>query len=122
MPRRLRLSKEADIDQLEIWVYTAEKFGLAQADRYKRLIGQALRDIARDPHRNGVVPRAEIAPDLYSYPISLSATRSGTRIHQARHFVLYLILSEKEIGVSRILHDSMEISRHIPMTHLQGEI
>ena len=122
MPRRLRLSKEADIDQLEIWVYTAEKFGLDQADRYKRLIGQALRDIAQDPHRNGVVSRSEIAPELYSYPIHLSATRSGTRNHQARHFILYLILSEREIGVSRILHESMEISRHIPKTHLRGEI
>jgi plasmid stabilization system protein ParE len=36
MPRRLRLRNEADIDQLEIWVYTAEKFGIEQADRYKR--------------------------------------------------------------------------------------
>lgn len=122
MPKRLRLSNEADIDQLEIWVYTAEKFGIEQADRYKRLIGQALRDIARDPHRNGAVLRSEIAPDLYSYPIGLSATRSGTRIHQARHFVIYLILSEEEIGVSRILHDSMELSRHIPKAHLDGEI
>lgn len=122
MPRRLRLSREADEDQIDIWFYTAKKFGLEQAERYERLIGQAFRDIAEDPYRNGAVPRAEIAPGLFSYPISLSAVRSGTRIHQAHHFILYLVLSEEEIGVSRVLHDSMEIARHIPDAHTRGDL
>ena len=122
MQRRLRLSREADEDQIEIWCYTATTFALDQAERYEQLIGQAFRDIADDPFRNGAVLRAEIAPDLYSYPISLSAKRSGTNIHQAPHFVLYLVLSDEEIGVSRVLHQSMEIARNIPDTHKRGVI
>ena len=48
MTHRLRLSREADNDQIEIWLYTVEQFGLDQADRYEQLLGQALRDIAEN--------------------------------------------------------------------------
>lgn len=122
MSRRLRLSREADEDQIEIWCYTAEKFGIEQAQRYENLIGQAFHGNAEDPYRNGASLREDIAPGMFSYPIGLSAKRSGTNIHQAPHFVLYLVLSDSEICVSRVLHHSMDVAQHVPDAHKRGVI
>jgi toxin ParE1/3/4 len=51
--------------------------------------------------------RDEISPGLYS----LHVARRG---RHGRHLVLYRVANENTIEIVRILHDSMDLSRHVP--------
>ena len=95
-------------------------FGDEQADRYWSLLIQALTDIDIDPLRPGSQTRPELGDGFRSYRVDLSRPRSGTGVKSSRHVVIYVDLSENGIGVSRVLHDSMVMERHIPPEHRAG--
>lgn len=111
MTRRLRLSKAAERDEFKILLYTSERYGEEQTEKYQSLLDQAKRDIRDDPTRPTSKARPELGPNIRSYHISLSRERSGVGIKEPRHLILYRIENPDEILVVRILHDSMDIER-----------
>jgi toxin ParE1/3/4 len=90
-----------------VLAYTLEHFGERKCEQYKSLIRQALADIAADPHRPGAKHRPEIHTEARTFHIS----RRGK---PARHIMLYRITGEHYVDVGRLLHDSMELNRHLP--------
>lgn len=95
-------------------------FGAEQTAHYKRLLGQAFRDINADPERPGSQSRPDLGEGFRSYRVELSRQRSGTGIKSSRHVVIYVEFSEHGIWVSRILHDSMIMKPCIPPEHRAG--
>lgn len=93
---------EGDFDGILIW--TAENFGPRQAEAYAKLIGAALDALAHDP---SAPPSKARDDDIGPGFRTLHLARPG------RHFVLYRITGER-VRVIRILHDSMELARHLP--------
>jgi len=67
----------------------------------------ALKDIAADPDQYPATSRDEIHPDARTFHIA----RKGQR---ARHFFLFRIKDDEYIEMARLLHDSMELSNHLP--------
>ena len=120
MFKRLRFSSAAKVDLLDIQSASYRMFGAEQTALYKRLLGQAFRDIDADPERPGSQSRPDLGEGIRSYRVELSRQRSGTGIKGSRHVVIYVELTEQGIGVSRILHDSMVMERHIPPVHRAG--
>jgi toxin ParE1/3/4 len=115
--RTFRLSKAAQGDIVDILGWTQENFGNEARLRYLVLIVTALKDIAADSERNGSVPRPELGTGVRSYHLLHSRQRarhvSGV-VHRPRHFLLYKVISIETIGIGRILHDAMEVARHLP--------
>ncbi len=121
MALQLKFSKAARENIADIWSYTIRTFGIRQADAYHILLEQALADIAEEPSQIGSKARTELGKDFRSYRVALSSKRSGTRIKNARHVVIYVLIDADTCGISRILHESMELLRHIPEEHKGGK-
>jgi len=116
--RRLQLlvTGPARRDLAAIATWTVQEFGEAAALRYKALIRQALLDIEADPERPGSRERPDIMIEgARTYHISLSRARvTGVRVKKPRHFLLYRRRSDGLIEVARILHDTLDLTRHLP--------
>ena len=96
-----------DIQEIVAW--SEEQFGALAADRYGRLIRQALRDVLEEPTRPGAKARPDLAPHAYVYHLMFSRER----VKAPRHFVLYRHINEK-VEFARLLHDSRDLARHVP--------
>jgi toxin ParE1/3/4 len=101
-----RLGAEAERDLTDIVRWTARHFGAAQARFYRQAILAAIRDLENGPDTPGSKARDEILPGLRT----LHVARHGRR---GRHFLMYRA-SGHHIDILRILHDSMELGRHLP--------
>jgi toxin ParE1/3/4 len=93
--------------------WSEERFGALAADRYGRLIRQALRDVLENPTRPGAQARSDLAPHAYVYHLIFSREWvAGERVKVPRHFVLYRHVDEK-VEFGRLLHDSRDLARHV---------
>jgi toxin ParE1/3/4 len=106
----VQLAAPASRDFIEIMDWTIDQFGLAAADRYEVLIGQALMDVGESPLRPGAKQRPELPAGVYTYHLSSSRDRvTGDRVNAPRHFLLYRVVSLR-VEVLRILHDSRDLA------------
>ena len=116
----VRLSKQADSDIFDILTRTYAAFGDDAVLRYELLIVTALSDLAVANRRYGAVIRPELGIGVYSYHLRHSRDRarhlSGI-VRRPRHFILYRHVLPELIGVGRILHDAMEVDRHLPRSY-----
>ncbi|PBB19562.1 type II toxin-antitoxin system RelE/ParE family toxin [Mesorhizobium sp. WSM4313] len=114
-----RLSAAAKEDIVQILAYTEVNFGEIARVRYEGLLIAALRDIAADPERVGSIARADLGNNIRSYHLRYSRDRARTEhgiVLRPRHFLLYRMTLEV-IGIGRVLHDAMELRRHLPESY-----
>lgn len=97
------LGETAERDFSEIIDWTTEKFGVRQAERYADLILATIDGIASNPNSNRSRARDEIGGSYRTVHLA----RPG------RHFILYRLEEPATVMIVRILHDSMELSRHV---------
>lgn len=110
-----RLTASAQSDIVDILVWSQERFGEVARKRYEALIVAALRDIATRPDRPGSVERPELGSAVRSWHLRLSRERVSDEIgvvRHPRHFLIYRLQSDV-IVVGRVLHDAMELARHL---------
>lgn len=108
----VRLAQSAERDYGDILRWTQAHFGLRQARAYARTITSALRDLSAGPSVVGVRLRDEIRPGLYTLHV-------GRKGRKGRHFVMFRVANvqgQPGIDVLRLLHDSMDLPRHVPST------
>lgn len=111
-----RLSKPALEDLLQILVYTEEHFGKAARERYEDLILTALMDLAAEPERHGSRAQPELGAGVRVYHLRYSRDRGSPRsgrVRFPRHVILYRQISPAVLGVGRLLHDAMDLERHV---------
>ena len=93
-----KISKQAEIDLENIWIYTFEEWSMEQADYYFDLLMDEIEYISENP-KSGT---------------DYSNVRKGyfrTRIKS--HFIFYKInLQEEKIEIIRILHQQMDVVSH----------
>ncbi len=116
MTKKPILSPAARRDIRSILEWSKDKFGVEAAARYRTLMIQVLHDVTEEPERIGSKDRPDImAPDARTYHFSFSRNRVlGQRVKTPRHFVLYRQLTDGEVEIARILHDSRDLPRHLP--------
>ncbi len=117
--RKLSITDPARSDLSDIRRYSLNRYGRTIADDYGELLKQAMRDIREDPFRPGSKERPEIGENIRSYHTALSRDRAASGIKSPRHFILYFLPNEDVVAVSRVLHDSRDLARHIPGDHLE---
>lgn len=119
---RYRLTSSAQTDLLDIFTWTHEHFGEQARLLYETLVVAGLRDIVADPERVGSVNRPELGEGVRSWHLRLSRERARTPsgvVRQPRHFLLYRQEAELVV-VGRVLHEAMELSRHLNPESFSG--
>jgi toxin ParE1/3/4 len=112
---RVAAAARADIDEILAW--TEDHFGDIVRRRYEILLVTSFRDLAADPERTGSISRPELGTGLRSYHLRYSRERARTAgglIRRPRHLLLYEVMTTGLVGIDRVLHDSMEVERHLP--------
>lgn len=112
-----RLARSAQADIVDLLAWTQETFGEVARLRYERLLVTAFRDVAAEPERISSIARPELGEGVRSYHLRHSRewARTGYGIViRPRHLVLYRVARADLIGIGRVLHDAMEIERHLP--------
>jgi len=112
----IRLATSAEQDYREILRWTVANFGRGQAKTYAKTLSNALRDLARGPTIIGARLREDIGPGIYA----LHVARKGRK---GRHFVVFRVDSTRgnhSIDVLRLLHDSVDLPRHLPAANEGG--
>jgi toxin ParE1/3/4 len=115
--RALALAPAAERDIESILLWTQERFGEQARLRYEKLLSQAILDIAEDPERLGAQRRTDIGEGVRTYHLIHSRNRAAERVDrvgQPRHFLLYRSGDEGSVKIARVLHDSMDLPRHLP--------
>ena len=102
----LRLSTQAEQDIVDILAWTAVHFSEQQARTYSDTLTLALEALIEGPDALGVRSRNDIAPGV----MTLHVARGEGK---ARHFVIFRAGGNSVIDVLRVLHDSMELPRHV---------
>ena len=108
MPRwRVDLGAPARDDIDVILQATSDHFGERQRAIYSATLELALAALTDGPNVLGSVARDNIRPNFRT----LHVARMGRR---GRHLILYRAGAGDVIEVLRILHDAMDIARHVP--------
>jgi toxin ParE1/3/4 len=104
---RVRLGAAAEVDFANILKWTAENFGARQSRVYRDTLVQAIGELADGPDVAGSRARDEIMAGLHT----LHVARRGRR---GSHFLMYRAAPNSMIEIVRMLHDRMDIPRHVP--------
>ncbi|SRR6266436_839574 len=110
---RVRLGAVAEVDFANILKWTAENFGARQAAIYRHTLVRTIGELANGPE----VPGSRARDDIMSGLRTLHVARHGRR---GRHFLLYRTVEGRIIEIGRILHDQMDLQRHLPKTDDDG--
>ncbi len=97
MKRRLVVSKRAQADLREIWLYSWKTWGEAQADRYLDELDAGLHECGAEPECGR--RREEVRPGYWSVLVR-------------RHVAFYTVTAD-EVLIQRVLHGSMEPDLHV---------
>jgi toxin ParE1/3/4 len=92
----VKFSETATLDLRDIWLYSAETWGPDQADRYTVDIEEICAELA--------------AGRLLGRPVQ---ERPGYFRHLAARHLIFFMESDEGIVVMRVLHQSMDIERHL---------
>lgn len=92
-----RLTPAAEHDLGEIWLYTVRQWGVEQAIRYTDLLTGTFAELANSP---------KAAP-------ACDHIRPGYRRRTVERHVIYFRVTSYGIAIVRILHDRMDVARHL---------
>lgn len=109
--RRIEVSHAARIDVGLVLSWSEDRFGKEAADRYQRLIEVGVEMIRADPERGG--SRAlDQRPDLRRFDLSRIPV-DLREVRRPQHLLLYTILADGTVRLLRVLHDAMDLTRHL---------
>jgi toxin ParE1/3/4 len=109
-PWTVRLTKTAESDHQSTIVWTLRELGDLQTRNYADTLSAALVALTAGPTTVGANQRSEIGKGVFR----LHVARGG---HRGRHFVLFRVgrgKHQRHIEVLRLLHDAMDLTRHLP--------
>lgn len=87
----------AEEDLIDIWFYSFQKWGAAQADAYLDQLNGGIAVLAENP-RIG---------------INCDPIRQGYRRFHVKHHMVYYRINPPQIDIIRILHEDMDPQRHL---------
>lgn len=111
---RVRLTLQAESDFVEISSWTAENLGPLQTAYYAETVTLAIEALLGGPEIAGTKARDEIARGIRT----LHVARQGRK---GRHFVVFRAAEGRIVEVLRLLHDSMDMARHVPSSDDQQQ-
>ncbi|MBI5128090.1 MAG: type II toxin-antitoxin system RelE/ParE family toxin [Rhodopseudomonas palustris] len=104
---RVRLGAPAEVDFANIIKWTTETFGSRRARAYRDTLIEAIGELVEGPDAVGSKARDDIMSGLRTLHVARHGRRGG-------HFLMYRTAPDGTIEIIRILHDRMDLQRHIP--------
>ena len=99
MSPRFRVTRLASQDYEQVLDYTIERWGVEQYRKYRSMLRGAIDIIAEDPLNLESRARADLFDGARIYPIG-------------RHYLVFYI-SDECVILARILHQQMDLPRHL---------
>lgn len=109
----VRVSAAAEADYRSILRWTIDNFATTQAQTYAATLSHALQALHTGPAIIGAKERSEIDRNIWTLHVARNK-RKG------RHFIMFRVNRSMRpegcnvIDVLRLLHDSMDLARHVP--------
>ena len=110
----MTLSAQADL--AAIFDTSVASFGVQARRRYEAIIEVALGDLLADPLCVGSLDRPELGPKVRTYHLRYCRGRGKGKaglVGSPRHLLAYEFDGDRVL-VLRVLHDAMELARHLP--------
>jgi toxin ParE1/3/4 len=105
----VRLVAVAEQDYQEVIKRSAQDFGAIQAEVYAKTLEMAMNALReKGPESIGVKAREEIGHGIFTL-------HAATHKRKARHFLVFRVLEIQTIEILRILHDRMDLARHVSL-------
>lgn len=107
MTARVFRTRRAERDIAEIADWTVQRFGVAQARRYAGAIEATLMALHRAPQVVGIRCRPDLGTNIWTVPVGKP---------RSRHLVVFILSRGAQpatVTVLRILHEAMDLARHI---------
>ena len=104
---KIRLGRQAELDYADILRWTTKHFSKVQAQTYSETVSQAIEALTDGPEILGSKQRDEIELGIRT----LHVARLGRK---GRHIVVFRVDGTQTIDVLRLLHESMDLPRHLP--------
>jgi toxin ParE1/3/4 len=95
---KYHLTNRAVEDLSSIWNYTFDEWSESQTDKYYQFLIDTFQEITENPKVGKKY--AGIRSDLY-------------RLRVTRHIIFYRIIDKDKIGITRILHERMDLENQI---------
>ncbi len=112
--RHVRVTGPAQRDIARVLRSSEAEFGAQARTRYKRLIDQALHDLARDPAKAGVRSIDDVRSGYFIYHLNHSRRRRDkTTVRQPRHVITFLLDEHGDVIVARLFHERQMLQRHL---------
>ena len=110
--RRLEVARRArrDID-LILWT-SHDRHGPRAADRYRRLIAEALSQLREDPARASSRSAGIGDLRLYALRVAGRAADPADRVGEPPHVVIYRF-DDARVEIVRVLHEAMDLPGHL---------
>jgi toxin ParE1/3/4 len=86
-------------------------------------LSQAIIDVSNSPDLPGSHKRSEITAAARTYHLYHSRNRVTARVgrvRRPRHFLLYRTRGGSAVEIGRVLHDSIDLMRHLPDEYRPG--
>lgn len=110
----VRISSQASTDIADTLRFTQMRLGEFIRNRYHDLLQKTFRALAEQQTFPGSIMRDELAPGLRSLHLSfIVLQKTDGRMFRPRHVVFYRTDKDQTVEILRVLHDAMEISRHL---------
>ncbi len=107
MKWHVRLAGQAEQDFASIVGWTQKQFGAQQAATYEHTLRLAIRALGAGPLLRGIRWRDDLGAGI-------GVLRVARDRRRGRHLVVFKLNSgEQKIVVLRVLHESMDIERHL---------
>jgi toxin ParE1/3/4 len=114
---RFIIAPIAKQDIASVLTWTEEHFGEQARLRYEALLVQAIIDVSNNLELPGSHSRPEIAAAARTYHLFHSCGHVAAevgRVRRPRHFLLYRTRGDGVVEIGRVLHDSVDLTRHLP--------
>ncbi|KPF87663.1 hypothetical protein IP70_02140 [alpha proteobacterium AAP38] len=108
--KRYKLTELAAGDIKGISDYTGANFGNPMRKTYNELIRLGVASIVSEPRRRGVTVVRHSGESLLTYHLRHV---KQTQVKAPRHLIVYRLSANGFITILRVLHESMDISRHV---------
>ena len=107
----IKFAAQADQDVTDILAWTEDNFGVKQTNIYNETLSLAFEALSEaGPDVPGVRVRTDIGAGIHVLHVA--------RQRKGRHFIVFTVNTPQIVHVLRVLHDSMDLPKHLPEKRL----